>query len=107
MIDPNNCPKETTEFGVKPSQIGSTILETCGDTRDETCTFQEIATLQDAITICHFHSDICFAFSFAPATLPEADGTFSGTMSIIDTEGGHINSSIYDTYVQQISVITS
>ena len=104
LINPKNCPQNSAaEFGVFPSTVGTSILDTCGVNSDQICTFTQVTSLDNAIEICHANANICSAFSYAASNLQQADGTFDGTMSIINYASGTANSTTYDTYLQQVS----
>jgi hypothetical protein len=96
------CPQTNAEFGVYPSTIGTSIVATCGSNLDQICTFTQVTSLEAAINLCHANATICSAFSYAPSNIPQEDGTFDGTMSIINYTSGTAASTTYDTYVQQI-----
>ncbi len=102
LINPNSCPKSNAEYGVYPETVGTLILDTCGVNRNEICTFNNVSTLSQAIDICHENAAICTAFSYAPGVYPLENGTFTGTMSIVNFSSGTMQSNTYDSYVQQI-----
>ncbi len=104
LIDPLNCPQTNAQFGVYSNTLGTSIVDTCGINKDEICTFIQVTSLQNAIDICNANATICTAFSYAPSNIPQEDGTFNGTMSIINYNSGSVQSNEYDTYVQQIPV---
>jgi len=104
LIDPLNCPQTNAEFGVYSNTLGTAILDTCGINSNEICTFNSVSNLNEAIQLCHANATICKAFSFAPNNTPQENGTFNGTMSIINFSLGTIQSNTFDTYVQQIPV---
>jgi len=102
LINPNNCPKSNAEFGVYPETLGSLVLDTCGPNKNQICTFLNVSNLGQAIDICHQNATICTSFSYSASNIPLDNGTFAGTMSIINYSSGTFQSNTYDTYVQQI-----
>jgi len=103
LVSPSTLPVNA-EFGVYPQTVGLSILDVCGTNNNEICTFTQVTSLENAIQICYTNANICSAFSYAPSNIPQTDGTFDGTMSIINFNLGTIASTSYDTYVQQIPV---
>lgn len=102
FIDPNNCPKQSLEFGVSPQTVGNKILNNCGTTGNSLCTFSNIDSLTEAIDICHQNADKCSTFSYAPGILASVGGRQQGIMSIISPSDGLSSSTVYDTYELQI-----
>lgn len=101
-IDPNNCPKQTSEFGVSPQTVGNKILSLCGTSGSSLCTFSNVGSLSEAIDLCHQRADICTTFSYAPGILALSGGQQQGVMSIVSPTDGLSGSTVYDTYVLQI-----
>lgn len=104
-IDPNKCSKQNTEFGVTPSTVGNTILNNCGTSNDQPCTFSNISNLSQAIGKCNQFANICNSFSYAPGIVVNTDGSRRGTMNIVSSTAGFSASTLYDTYTRQILTI--
>ena len=94
LIPPKLCPKISAEFGVLSNTVGNDTISVCGKKSNELCIFENIATLEDAITICHENAKICNAFSY----------TRTGVMNIINYSNGVLTSNTFDTYIQQFGV---
>ena len=98
LIDPSNCNRATSEFGVTPSTTGA-VLSLCGESRKEPCIFNQIGSLEQAIDRCHRNPLICTAFSYSPIG--------NTTMSIIDPSQGFRSLNGTDTYVQQVNTVVT
>jgi hypothetical protein len=103
LIDPNTCSKSITDFGVISSVLGNTVIEKCGINMDQPCTFYNITNLEQAIDKCRQNATFCSAFSYSQPN----NNSQNGIMSIINYNTGVTQSSIFDTYVQQINNIIS
>lgn len=101
-IDPNNCPRQTTEFGASSFTVGNTILNQCGSDRQQICTFTNVGNLNEAMNLCRQYADICTVFSYAPGVIVIPGSPPQGIMSIMSSTAGLSSSTIYDTYTQQI-----
>lgn len=90
LINPNNCPSTTGNFGVTPLTSGVTI-NTCGPGLNEPCSFTDVLSLSQAINICNA-TEFCRAFVYNQNT---------HVMSIINPEDAVSQDENFDLYVRQ------
>lgn len=93
-IESGSCPHTTGDFGVQVNKSGL-VLEICGTTKTEQCTFNNITSLSDAINVCNAVSG-CEAFEYS---------SYDNMMNIIDKNSKIITSDTYDLYVRQNPII--
>lgn len=88
LILPENC-KTIGEIGVLTNkQI--TVLNTCGQNKNEQCSFLNIPTLQDAIGKCYLND--CLAFTYSEST---------NQMTIVD-QTKLINGGVHNVYITKV-----
>jgi hypothetical protein len=106
-ISPSQCPKGITQFGVNVRSVGNIISTSCGTSGTDTCTFNNITSLGEAVDICNANINICSVFSYSPNAINDGQGNISGIMSIVTSAGGVSPSTSYDSYFLQIPSVLS
>ena len=93
-IDPGSCPQTIGDFGVQPNTTG-VVLQNCGTSKTEQCTFNNISSLNDAVNQCNAIQG-CDAFEYS---------SYTNIMNVIDKNAKVISNNSFDLYVRQNPVM--
>ena len=66
-IDPKYCPQVKGFYGVTTNK-SIKIVNSCGQTKSESCVFYNVNTLNDAVITCNIITDICTSFTYSENT---------------------------------------
>lgn len=93
-VEASSCPQTTGDFGVQPNMAG-VVLQNCGTTKTEQCTFNNITSLSDAVNQCNAITG-CNAFEYS---------FYTNIMNVIDINSKIISNENFDVYVRQNPVL--